>query len=272
MTDAVTSWIDAEIAGWPDRLEVACSGTRFDPTLVRVVTQCDSTQDLARVLGLGAVVTTGRQTGGRGRLGRAWLDDEGAGIAVSLVVEVAEPAVLALAAGLAGHAAIVQSCPAVADRLGVKHPNDLVDRLTARKVGGVLVEADGSMAVVGIGLNVHPRSWPVEVQAISIAEMSASGGSAAVPTRLAILERLIPTLDALLDTSLDELAARFAAAHAPTGRLVTVETPSGERQGRLVGYDPRTVLEIEDETGGRRPCDAGTTRLLQWTPDGSATT
>jgi BirA family biotin operon repressor/biotin-[acetyl-CoA-carboxylase] ligase len=265
MTDTVTASIDAEIAGWPDRLEAACAGTRFDPTLVRVVARCDSTQDLARALGLGAVVTTGRQTGGRGRLGRAWLDDEGTGIAVSLVVEVAEPAALALAAGLAGHAAVVQSCPAVAGRLGVKHPNDLVDRVTARKVGGVLVEADGSMAVVGIGLNVRPRSWPPEVFAISIAELVDDVEP--IPNRLTILERLIPTLDALLATPLETLAASFSAVHAPTGRLVTVETPSGERRGRLVDYDPRAAILIEDEAGIRHELEAGTSRLLDWSPD-----
>ncbi len=260
----MTSSIDAEIAGWPDRLEAACSDTRFDPSLVRVVAQCGSTQDLAGTLGRGAVVTTGRQTGGRGRLGRAWLDDEGAGIAVSLVVDVDEPAVLALAAGLAGHAAIVESCPAIADRLGVKHPNDLVDRVSARKVGGVLVEADGSIAVVGIGLNLHPRPWPEEIPAISVAELAPD--AAAVPTRIGILERLVPELDALLDMPLASLASRFAALHAPTGRLVTVETPTGERSGRLVGYDPRTSLDLEGDGGVRWRCDAGTTRLLGWSP------
>jgi len=271
--------ITDEIASWPDRLEVACAGTRFDPGLVRVVAQCGSTQDLARTLGRGAVVTTGRQVGGRGRLGRVWLDDEGAGVAVSLVVEAADPAVLALAAGLAGRTAIVAACPAAAPRLAVKHPNDLVDRTTARKVGGVLVESDGSAAVIGIGLNVHLRSWPPETPAISVAELSQpanprssrSAEPASPPTRLAILERLIPALDRLLSTSLDELAASFAAVHGPTGLEVVLETPTGEVRGRLVAYDPRSDLELLDTAGRRRRFPASTTRLRSWTPDDTAT-
>lgn len=265
MTDVVNSPIDVEIADWPDRLEAVCQGTRFDPESVRVVARCDSTQDLARTLGRGAVVTTGRQTGGRGRLGRAWLDDEGAGVAVSLVVENTAPATLALAAGLAGHAAIVEACPAVASQLGVKHPNDLVDRRTARKVGGVLVEADASIAVIGIGLNVRPRAWPAEIPAISVAELLPD--AAAMPSRLDILERLVPALDRLLAFSLDELAVRFASLHAPTGRAVALETAAGEASGRLVGYDPRTALEVLDDAGATHRFDAGTTRLLAWTPD-----
>jgi BirA family biotin operon repressor/biotin-[acetyl-CoA-carboxylase] ligase len=259
--------ISDEIASWPDRLEATCAGTRFDPELVRVVAQCDSTQDLARTLGRGAVVTTGRQVGGRGRLGRAWLDDEGAGIAISLVVDASDPAVLALAAGLAGHVALVGACPAAEARLGVKHPNDLVDRATTRKAGGVLVESDGKVAVVGIGLNVHPRAWPPAISAISISELSGDAGAGRMPTRLEILERLVPALDRLLTTSLDDLAASFAGLHAPTGRIVTLETPSGEAQGRLVTYDPRAVLEIEDAAGRRHRFPASSTRLLAWTPD-----
>jgi BirA family biotin operon repressor/biotin-[acetyl-CoA-carboxylase] ligase len=261
------SSIGDEIAVWPDRLEAACAGTRFDSALVRVVAQCDSTQDLARTLGRGAVVTTGRQVGGRGRLGRAWLDDEGAGIAISLGVEAADPAVLALAAGLAARAAVVEACHAVSGRLALKHPNDHVDRVTAGKVGGVLVEADHGIAVIGIGINVHPRSWPEDIPAIAVADLRGPWPSPAPPpSRLSILERLVPALDRLLDLPVDRLADHFAADHAPTGRLVTLETSEGEHRGRLVGFDPRSRIEIEDDRGVRRGFPAVTTRLLAWSP------
>lgn len=259
-----------EIATWPDRLEAATVGTRFRTELVRVVSQCDSTQDLARTLGRGAVVTTGRQVGGRGRLGRTWLDDEGAGIAVSLVVEAVDPETLALAAGLAARAAIVEACPAVEARLGVKHPNDVVDRTSARKIGGVLVESDGTTAVIGIGLNVHQRSWPADVPAMAVAALLPGSADDRPPTRVAILERLIPALDRLLSTPVDVLAASFASVHAPTGRRVVLETPAGEVRGRLVAFDPRSHLDIENEDGRHR-CLATTARILEWASDENPT-
>ena len=76
--------MDAELEDWADRLEAIAASTRFDPTRVRVFATCESTQEPARDLGIGSVVTTGRQTAGRGRLGRVWVEDRGTGIALSL--------------------------------------------------------------------------------------------------------------------------------------------------------------------------------------------
>ena len=94
-----------EIAGWADRLERRAEGTRFDRDRVRVFASCDSTQGLARDLGIGAIVTTGRQLAGRGSHGRSWLDDHGLGVAVSLVLD----AVPAEQACIASSVAVVLS-------------------------------------------------------------------------------------------------------------------------------------------------------------------
>ena len=251
-----------EIADWPDRLEAACADTRFEAGRVRVVASCDSTQDLARTLGPGAVVATGRQVAGRGRLGRRWVDDSGLGVAVSLAVESMESAALSLAAGLAALEAVEEAAPTAATRLGLKFPNDLVDRSSGRKLAGVLVETDADVAVIGIGINVGRRDWPEGLAAISLAEVM----DGPPPDRIAVLEAILPRLHRLLGRSIDDLSERFQTRHIPTGGMVEVETPEGPVRGRLVDLDPLGRLEIVDANGGRhRPLAAGA-RIVSWTP------
>ncbi len=251
-----------EIADWPDRLEAVCLDTRFEASQVRVVASCDSTQDLARTLGPGAVVATGRQVAGRGRLGRRWVDDSGLGVAVSMAVEPMESATLSLAAGLAAFAAVVETTPTVTSRVGLKFPNDLVDRSSGRKLAGVLVERDADVAVIGIGINVGRRDWPEGLSAISLAEVI----DGRPPDRIEVLEAILPRLDELLGRSIEELVDRFRTRHVPTGGLVEVETPEGLVRGRLIDLDPLGRLEIEDTAGARhRPLAAGA-RIVSWTP------
>jgi len=100
-----------------------------------------------------------RQTAGRGRLGRAWLSAPGDSLTFSLGLEMAPAdwAGLSLAVGVS----VAESLdPAVR----LKWPNDLW--LQDRKLGGILIETasfgDGAAAaryaVIGIGINVAPRS------------------------------------------------------------------------------------------------------------------
>ena len=217
----------AEIADWPDRLEASCRGTRFDASLVRVLAKCDSTQDVARMAGRGAVVTAGRQLAGRGRLGRIWIDDEGAG-------------------------------------MGMKFPNDVVDVASGAKIAGILVEASDDLAVIGIGVNVHRRTWPSGIHAMAIEEL-ASGMTS---RRIDVLEALPGRISEALDLKPAEIAARFAAEHAPTGCRVEVE--SGDRRvvGTLDSISPLEYLEIVDSEGIRHQMPVESSRILSWQPSG----
>ncbi len=107
----------------------------------------------------GTVILAGRQTGGRGRMGRTFLSPEGTGIYLSLILRPEEKAArlqhLTCAVAVAVCDAIEVSC---GFRPRVKWINDLVWK--GKKLGGILTElslaADGSVAyaIVGIGLNV----------------------------------------------------------------------------------------------------------------------
>ena len=99
----------------------------------------------------GAVALAERQTEGRGRLGRTWVDS---GLMFSVCLRppppVAEWPALTL---VAAHAV----AGAIGDRATIKHPNDVL--VDGRKVAGILAEASEHV-VVGIGINVGGTRFP----------------------------------------------------------------------------------------------------------------
>ena len=110
----------------------------------------------------GTCVVAEHQSAGKGRQGRGWESPAGAGLWLSVVINIAEVApahrgLLPLAAGLAASDALSE---ATGLAVLLKWPNDLVIDGPARggapgprKLGGLLVAA-GSQAIVGCGINV----------------------------------------------------------------------------------------------------------------------
>jgi BirA family biotin operon repressor/biotin-[acetyl-CoA-carboxylase] ligase len=99
----------------------------------------------------GAVALAERQTAGRGRLGRTWIDSA-LMFSVALYPEppIADWPGLTL---VAAHSV----AEAIGPSASIKHPNDvLVDGL---KAAGVLAEAS-ERVVLGIGINVGGAAWP----------------------------------------------------------------------------------------------------------------
>src|SRR5579871_5198586 len=137
----------------PDVVVPRLRGRFGQPYLYRCETE--STQTMAPAdAAHGTVALAEHQTAGRGRRGGVWLDEPGAGLALSLVLR--PPGPLARWPELTLIAA-----EAVADAVGpgatVKHPNDVL--LDGRKVAGILAEATDHV-VLGIGVNVGSAPWP----------------------------------------------------------------------------------------------------------------
>lgn len=115
----------------------------------------------------GTLVVAEEQTAGLGRLHRTWEAPMGQALLLSLVLKPphlpANPAQLAMLAGIAVVRAILSVAPELSDEIGLKWPNDVLlgpDLAGGRKVGGILIETsyrDNVMqcAVVGIGINVN---------------------------------------------------------------------------------------------------------------------
>jgi len=96
-----------------------------------------------------AVLVAEFQSAGRGRLDRAWVSPPRAGLTLSVLLR---PTVPISAWGWLPLLAGVALVDAVGPPARLKWPNDLL--LDDRKAGGILVQADGDVAVVGIGVNV----------------------------------------------------------------------------------------------------------------------
>ena len=100
--------------------------------------------------GLAAVALT--QTAGRGRLGRAWESEPGAGLYVSFVTPAVPGGLLPLVPIAVG-VAVAQACRSLTGAdAGVKWPNDVIVR--DRKLSGILCEGVRGRAVCGIGVNL----------------------------------------------------------------------------------------------------------------------
>jgi BirA family biotin operon repressor/biotin-[acetyl-CoA-carboxylase] ligase len=215
------------------------------------VRELGSTNDRARNLALagaphGTLVTTGFQTAGRGRQGRAWVAPPGRALLMSLVLRVFDP-LLPLRAGLA-------VADLAGDRAQVKWPNDVL--VEGGKVAGVLAEARPQVgwAVLGIGVNValQPTDFPPELR-----------------ERAATLGRPPEALEAALDELLGHLAVRLAEPAARTVDELRARDAVRDRAvrweggvGTGAGIDATGALRVRLPDGTSISLDAGEVRLL----------
>jgi BirA family transcriptional regulator, biotin operon repressor / biotin---[acetyl-CoA-carboxylase] ligase len=112
------------------------------------------------------VISATRQTSGRGRMDRAWIDDGSQALFSILLkdhLQLTEIALLPFLAAKVVHEHLILSIP----RLQIKWPNDLV--VEHRKLAGILVETvfEGShpiAAIIGIGINVNTLEFPFDLK------------------------------------------------------------------------------------------------------------
>jgi BirA family transcriptional regulator, biotin operon repressor / biotin---[acetyl-CoA-carboxylase] ligase len=104
-------------------------------------------------------ITAKQQTAGRGRRGNTWVSEPGNLYTSFLLPDVplGRAGDLAFVAALAIYDAVGELSPNLAFRLALKWPNDVLFGHT--KFAGILIEAENSWAVIGIGVNCahHPE-------------------------------------------------------------------------------------------------------------------
>jgi BirA family transcriptional regulator, biotin operon repressor / biotin---[acetyl-CoA-carboxylase] ligase len=115
----------------------------------------------------GTLVVAEEQTAGLGRLQRSWEAPANQALLLSIILKPphlpANPAQLAMLAGVAVVRAILSILPNLSDEIGLKWPNDVLlgpDLAAGRKVAGILIETsyrNNAMeyAVIGTGINVN---------------------------------------------------------------------------------------------------------------------
>ena len=216
----------------------------------------------------GATWVAEQQTRGRGRRGHAWVSPAGEGLLFSVLVRVAcAPAripPIALVAGLAVRDAVAATSGAVVE---IKWPNDVL--VGGRKLAGVLVEAVtvGSRVeaiVIGIGINVHTRSFPDEIVATATSIALVSSPSSAPPDRAAILASVLASLDrdvhVVVGRGLGLLHGRLEQADALRGRRVRSD---GGEEGLASGIDDDGRLLVRRDDGILTRWSAGEVHLVR---------
>jgi BirA family biotin operon repressor/biotin-[acetyl-CoA-carboxylase] ligase len=233
---------------------------------VMVVRETGSTQDFAKSVasgGPGLVVIAGRQTRGRGRLGRPWADTSHLGLALTMVVDGSvAPERLAIAAGVAACRAI-EECVGPG-RVGLRWPNDVVERDAGggpgRKLAGVLIEQEGPLAFVGIGVNVLQvsRDWPEELapRVTSLRELGS------VANRPLVAERVLVELERALGTDTTNLAAEWTRHDLLVGRTCAFLHDGVVYRGIVEQIEPTSEIRLRTEAG-EATLPALTTSMVQ---------
>jgi len=197
---------------------------------VAVFDEVGSTLDVAHALAAdgapsGTLVIAGAQSAGRGRMGRSWRSETGAGVWLTLIerpVSSRALDVLSLRIGLA----LAPALDAFAeDRVRLKWPNDLY--VGDRKLAGVLVEARWRESVpewVAIGVGINVRVPQGEPNAVGLRDDAS---------RIAVLDASVPAIRAAaaLEGPLgDSELAAFADRDLAKGKRC-VEPVAGTVQG-----------------------------------------
>ena len=195
----------------------------------------------------GTVLIAGRQTAGRGRMGRSFLSPEG-GLYLSILHRPEGPPEAALPVTACAAAALCRCLEALTGlRPGIKWPNDLL--LGGKKIAGILAEgsfdAQGRFFVVlGLGVNLRTAAFPPEL-ADTAGSLLLETGRSPAPAELA--EALIPELDAMLAGYRRQAAlwlARYRARCLTPGRRVLLPGPP-PREGRALAVTEDYALLVD---------------------------
>jgi len=119
----------------------------------------------------GLLVTAREQTAGRGRQGRLWFSPRNDNIYMTITLTYPDPR-LCLVSGVAVREALA-GLLSEAMVVKIKWPNDIL--ILDRKVCGILCQARGSIAAIGIGVNVNQTTWPDELRDTAISLKLATG-------------------------------------------------------------------------------------------------
>src|SRR5690606_19019134 len=211
------------------------------------------------------VLLAERQTGGRGRLGRAWASPLAANLYLSMARAfdggLARLGGLGLVAGVAAAEALHALGYAT---VRLKWPNDLVvvDSGSAAlcKLGGLLVEGGGEhagpvRAVLGLGLNVRmPAAATASLDQpwCDLAGLPHSAPPSRNTIAAALVAHLVPALEQFDRDGLAPFLPRHAALDALAGRAVEVRAGGDVHGGTALGLAADGALRVDIDGTERR--------------------
>jgi len=209
----------------------------------------------------GTLVIADEQTGGRGRLGRAWHSPKGTGIWMSCILRpilgVDQIPQLTLIAAVA----IVRAIKQVSGiDCGIKWPNDIL--YDGKKLVGILTELQAEVGsvravVIGMGINVNvdAEAIPDELRSIATSLKIISGE---VQSREHLIAAIMFELETLYHIYLEEgfsMIKQIWESHALSiGQHIRARLADGEVLcGTALGINDDGVLLLKDDLGMIHP-------------------
>ncbi len=199
-----------------------------------------STQDAAQDYPPYSVITAGRQTNGRGRMGRAW-DSPAGNLYLTAVVPDFGDATPQLA-----FVAAVALAGALQDfGVRLKWPNDVL--LDGRKIAGILLERAADKVLVGVGVNVV--SAPVQ----AIYATGHLQGRIFCDILLdRFLKELCEAMRAFQEKGFEPIRRKWLASAFHLGQEIVVKMPHGTAAGVFAGMDADGALMLKQADVLRR--------------------
>jgi BirA family biotin operon repressor/biotin-[acetyl-CoA-carboxylase] ligase len=195
-----------------------------------------------------------RQTAGRGRRGRAWVDPVG-NFAATLVMRPTEtPDIIALRSFTAS-LALYDTFVTVTGRpagFALKWPNDVL--LNGGKIAGILLEnIAGSHLAIGIGVNLMQAPTPAEIDPKAVLPVSLMSETGANPTPADFLNVLAPKFarweHQFTTYGFAPIREAWLTRAARLGEVITARTATSETTGTFETVDATGQLVLSTPKG-----------------------
>ncbi len=243
-----------------DRVQLGLK-TEFIGKVIHYEETVDSTQKIAHLLSHegaveGTVVIAEEQTGGRGRMDRAWHSPKSTGIWMSLILRPKIPIQRAPQLTLLTAVAIVQAIEETTTLTPqIKWPNDIL--VEQQKVTGILTElqadADRIISVIiGMGLNINQTEddFPPELRQIATSLRAKEGKELDRAEIIKVIFQKFETLYMLfLEKGFYPIKLLWESYAISVGKEITARTLNGSISGKALGITDEGVLNVEDALG-----------------------
>lgn len=232
-------------------------------------TNAEALEQARRGAAEGLCVTAGEQTAGRGRYGRKWISEKGAGLYASVVLRPPlAPRFLPLITLMSAVAVYETIAECGVAEVDIKWVNDI--HVREKKICGILAEtcetANGLAVVAGIGINLKSTNFPPEIAEIATSLEAETGKAFGAPE---ILEKLTRNLSVYCDLLYGEDGAeKIRAAWTQRssyayGKRVKVLLENETFAGETCGIEENGALRVRTETGEIRVVHAGDVENLR---------
>lgn len=203
----------------------------------------------------GTLIVAESQKAGRGRRGRSWESEKGNGIYMSLVLRPDLRPENATGLTLVAALAVTKAIEEIVNVLPqIKWPNDVV--INKKKVCGILTEMylEGTKidsVIVGIGVNVHQKGFPIEIKDTATSLDRETGAyhsrSRLIEAILLYFENDYEKYRQTGDFSL--LQQEYEKYLANKEKQVKVSDPAGEYEGTARGITKTGELIVDTVDG-----------------------